>query len=502
MLSFEKYPGKGRELLGTGKMLKREFAREVYEILYQLTGQDSCAYCGNKLLESFERWQVLAIDHVIPDETGKQKGIRDEWLQDLSNAVFSCVPCNRYKNKYQLLPAEACPESPAAFFDLRDRVFTERRELAARQRAKDLKGYQSHPWLLPLDPTGPARPGKGKTMSFRDREKERLLPIKPELWSGLASGPGEYNGNTYEFCIHERCSAENLHASIRDAAIGYFGGRGIRWHDGRMNASPGDVPSNHLCCSQSFCVNSWFPYVSQPELLKQILDGLGYPVEEVLPMEVDIPLASGHSPCVSFEWIGIRNYLHETQSGRVVSDNKRARGRYFTSADFAFRFRRRDQKIQIVLGEWKYTEDTKLGDMRFSSSGTDRLAIYRPELQREDCQIRLPQSIPLDALFYDPFDQLMRLQLLASAMEREREMGAEIVSVIHVAPGANKKLLETINSPQLSGLGTDVHQVWSRLVRDDRFRPCCTEDLLPVLIGHSQREGWAEYMKLRYLGMK
>jgi len=502
MLPFEKYPGKGRELLGKYEMLKKKLRREVYEILFQWCGQDSCAYCGMDLLETFERWQSLTIDHVIPEGTGAQKGIRDEWLQDLSNTVLCCSPCNRYNNRYQLPPAVVPPESPAAFFDLRDRVFTERKELAAKRRAEGREEYQTHPWQEPLEPSQVPRAQANRAMGFRDREKERLMPVKLALWNGLASDPGEYKGNTYEFCLHESCSAENLHASIRDAAIGYFRARGIRWHDGRMNEKPGDLPSNHLCCSQSFCVNSWFPSVVRPELLKQILSGLGYPAEEVMPMEADSPLDNGRFPCVSFEWIGLRNYLHETKSGRLVTDNKRTRGRYFTSADFAFRFRRRDQKIQIVLGEWKYTEETKAGDMRFSGSDTDRLAIYRPELEREDCQIRPPQSISLDALFFDPFDQLMRLQLLASAMEREHEMGAEVVSVLHIAPKANKELLETINSPQLSGLGTNVHEVWSRLVRDDRFRSCYTEDLLPILIGHAPREDWADYMTVRYVGMK
>ena len=94
-------------------------------------------------------------------------------------------------------------------------------------------------------------------MGFRDSEKRRLEPLKKDLFTDAACEPGLYRGRRRPFCLHEHHSHENLHESIREDALRYFADRGIRWHDGIDGA-----PSNHLCCSQSCCVNFWFPFVA------------------------------------------------------------------------------------------------------------------------------------------------------------------------------------------------------------------------------------------------
>ena len=78
-----------------------------------------------------------------------------------------------------------------------------------------------------------------------------------------------YRGSRREFCLHEDFSAENLEAGIRDGALSYFADRSIGWHDGKGPAGP----SNHLCCSQSSCVNFWFPFVQAPTSSAQFFVG-------------------------------------------------------------------------------------------------------------------------------------------------------------------------------------------------------------------------------------
>ena len=256
-------------------------------------------------------------------------------------------------------------------------------------------------------------------MGFRDREKRRLVPLKPELFSAEAQEPGTYKGKRYDFCLRDDRACENLYAGIRDDALSYFGERSIRWHDGSK-----DGPSNHLCCSQSFCVNFWFAFCDAPEPLAAVLRGLGYDAVQMLPFELDRIAGDDRSRYVSFEWIGARNYLRERAGGRVARDEERTRGQGFTSLDFAFRFRRSDGLIQIVAGEWKYTENYANGnDIRISRYGTDRLDIYRPSLDAPGCQIAL-NGASKEALFFDPFDQLMRQQLLCSAMGARRRDGS------------------------------------------------------------------------------
>jgi hypothetical protein len=315
---------------------------------------------------------------------------------------------------------------------------------------------------------------------------------------------------------------ENLHESIRDLAVAYFGARVIEWHAGFQRRRPRDLPSNHLCCSQSFCVNAWLPFWQEPEKLALVLVDLGYPVEQVLPLPADsiaaqkelgFPVDEAASReaeealsagCVAFEWIGLRNYLHELLYGRVASDASRGRGKGFTSADFAFRFRRTDGRIQVILGEWKYTESyengksLRYGKKRAHGARTDRTLVYRRALESRGCQIRLGSSLALADLMYNPFDQMLRDQLLASAMEQAREMGADIVSYLHVAPKANRELVNRITAPALRGRGDEIHKVWRIVVALDRFHHICAEDILASVTENAPDQGWARWMVLRY----
>ena len=334
-------------------------------------------------------------------------------------------------------------------------------------------------------------------MGFRDREKDRLAPLKPDLFTERACAWGTYQGKARKFCLSDDRAKENLHPSIREEALRYFRERGIKWHRGI-----GDGPTNHLCCSQSCCVNFWMPFIHAPDRLARVLRGLGYDVAEVLPFTLDRVGTRNICPHVAFEWIGERNYLRELARGSVAGDDGRTRGAGFTSLDLAFRFRRSDGGIEILLGEWKYTENYARGkNLRYSKSDTDRLAIYRPALEHEGCQIILG-NVPPEALFFDPFDQLMRQQLLCSAMERHREMGADVVSLMHIAPAANGEFMGRVTSPVLQSAGSDIHEIWSSLVKPGRFRGFDVEDVLGLVCEHAPDPEWARYMRRRYGGMR
>ncbi len=335
-------------------------------------------------------------------------------------------------------------------------------------------------------------------MGFRAREKQRLVPLKEDLFSAEACKAGIYRGKEYEFCLQNDHASENLHDHIRKDAVRYFKKRNIPWHDAIEGG-----PSNHLCCSQSACVNFWFPFGQAPEALAAVLRELGYDAAEMLPFEADAMPSDDGNRYVAFEWIGMRNYLNEHLRSRKAKDAERQRGQNFTSLDFAFRFRRSDDRIQIVAGEWKYTERYANGRcIQHSPSGTDRLEeFYAPAFDEPDCQIAL-NGLRREALFFDPFDQLMRQQLLCSAMERHGEMGADVVSLLHVAPAANRDFVGRVTSPELRRVGGDVHEIWKALVRPGRFTGVYVEDLVPVVCRFGPEPGWAAYMAKRYGGME
>ncbi|MEX2160188.1 MAG: hypothetical protein WEB04_12375 [Dehalococcoidia bacterium] len=322
---------------------------------------------------------------------------------------------------------------------------------------------------------------------FLEEEKRRLIAFRatsPDL-SPEARFEGVFKGKPRPFCIPIGCSSQNLFSGIRQEAIEYFKEARIPWHQGFAGG-----PSNHLCDSQVACVNFLLPFSNNQEALGALLRPHYPQARRFLSME-----SSDH--LVSFEWIGAENYLHERVAGQA-----RTRGANATSADAAVMFEREDGKKEIVLIEWKYTESYGGASLLFAPSGTDRSKTYRPLLGRRDCPIdmaRVPDA-DVSALFYEPFYQFMRQQLLAHEMERAKELGADIVRVLHIAPAQNTDF-RRITSPSLRHLGATAVEVWKRLVRpDDRFQSVSTESLF----GNSRLEDfpalarWREYINERY----
>ena len=124
------------------------------------------------------------------------------------------------------------------------------------------------------------------TLTFRDRQKEKYSDseFKKALFSKDARARGTYKGHEYDFCLADAHSWENLHQSLRDEAIAYFLSRHIQWHDGKKSRT---LPSNHLCCSQSCCVNFLFPMHSNDRLLAAVFKAI-YP-----EMRMPLPMVEG-----------------------------------------------------------------------------------------------------------------------------------------------------------------------------------------------------------------
>ena len=196
---------------------------------------------------------------------------------------------------------------------------------------------------------------------------------------------------------------------------------------------------------------------------------------------------------VSFEWIGNKNYLGE----RVHGEGARTRGANFTSADAIVMFEDINSKKQVVLIEWKYTESYSGNYLGVAKSGTDRRKIYQHLFENHDCVIDLAKLPNVDALYYEPFYQLMRHQFLASKMEAARELGVDIVSLLHIAPGINEDF-KKITSPDLIGLGKTAVEVWENLVNTEgRFFSVKTEDLFGDFASDLM-EDWIQYIRTRY----
>lgn len=321
---------------------------------------------------------------------------------------------------------------------------------------------------------------------FLDTEKERQTEFKrkSKYFTTKAQADGIYRKIPRPFCIPRENADENLYFEIRQSALEYFTCHNIRWHDGKDY-----LPSNHLCDSQVCCVNFLYPFSDKPKALAELLRPIFPTIQQILPME-----SSGRF--VSFEWIGELNYLGE---GRIQS-GKRSRGAHFTSADGAVMFLHRDGKRQIVLMEWKYTESNRATFLGTSPNGTDRTETYTPFYDREDCPLDRTKISNFEDLFYDPFDQLMRQQFLADEMERAKELGADKVSLLHIAPDQNYDI-QKIKSSSLKELGATAIEVWHHLVREEgKFASVSVEKLyqsFPIQ-RFPELQRWWDYMTQRY----
>lgn len=321
---------------------------------------------------------------------------------------------------------------------------------------------------------------------FLESEKVRLSKFKQEsgYFSNESLADGFYRTKHRSYCVPRERSSENLFSGIRNSAINYFTEYEIIWHD-VINKKP----SNHLCDSMVSCVNFLFSFADKPMALKELFRPLFPTIEKILPMEKD-------GLFLALEWIGKENYLGERGGKR----GRRTRGAHYTSADAAVMFQCKDKKKQIVLIEWKYTESYSPTSLMISRSGIDRTKIYEHLFQREDFPLKKELLPSFDSLFYEPFYQFMRQQALAHEMERFRELDAEVVSLLHIAPAMNKEF-QRVTSPPLAELGETVIQIWKDLQRiPNRFHSISTEEMfsrLPIQ-DYPALDSWWEYITSWY----
>lgn len=320
---------------------------------------------------------------------------------------------------------------------------------------------------------------------FLESEKPKQTQFKStsSYFSDLAHSEGVYKGKPRPFCVPLELAEQNLFPEIRESALSHFAEHSIKWHDGQNGK-----PSNHLCSSQVCCVNFLFPFADRPNELAQVFRLVFPEIEKMLPVE--------NGRYVSFEWIGQENYLGE----KISRNGQRTRGANYTSADSIVMFERKDRKRQVVLIEWKYTESYGGTFLKISDSGTDRTNIYRHLFESGDCPIKKDILPSFDSLFYEPFYQFMRQQFLANEMEKAHDMGADIVSLLHIAPAHNTDFRK-VTSPELVKLGESATSIWKKLVKTEgRFINVSTEQLFGNLSAERLPEikTWLEYIHLRY----
>jgi len=130
---FERYKDQGRVPLGSPKTgdgtSRHGYGRDVFKQCGW-----SCVYCERDLLESYESWLDVSIDHVIPQSTAWD-GSAKAWVKDIFNLVTCCRACNEFLNQHTVRNPE--PATVDEFTTLRDQVFAEKRKKARKRHDEE-----------------------------------------------------------------------------------------------------------------------------------------------------------------------------------------------------------------------------------------------------------------------------------------------------------------------------------------------------------------------------
>lgn len=293
--------------------------------------------------------------------------------------------------------------------------------------------------------------------SYSARERERAIrwkissltvPPQAQVPAPYFSKDGRSGGAMYDFCLPADFASISLLPEVRVSAVALFEELGIPWHAGIAGG-----PSNHLLSSQVQCVNALGQMVNDPDrIVRAFGETLG--TEEVMQIE-----PGGY---LTFEYIGDRDYFEESPGA------PRTRGARCTSVDAAFLHRTDCGVVELVLIEWKYTESYRRRSEDLVKDEV-RWSRYGSALMADDGPVR-SDLMPFSDLLDEPFYQLMRQQLLAYELEKDRALGAERVRVVHVLPAGNTAYQQSLHRPSQRSLGTTVGEVWRQLLRrPDRF---------------------------------
>lgn len=327
--------------------------------------------------------------------------------------------------------------------------------------------------------------------SFSEEEKRHQVFLKKEGFFSDnldCTGLGEYRKYMVDYCLTKECKKHNIYGNIRHCVYEYFKDKSIKFHS---------LGENHLLSSQAFCLNFLFPFRKDPNALKIMLAPLFPDIKDMMPIE--------NNSYIAFEWNHGKDYLNE-QGGRVQT-----RGEYATYPDAAIKYLSNENTCKVVLIEWKYTESYSSEDKSQGSKGNTRIKTYAPFFKQSNCPINLRaidenMGSSIKALFFEPFYQLCRQQLLAHAMEEDDSNDIHHVSVLHICPKENLNYHNNVTSSVLADvfLEKSVLEIWAELLnknKKDRFKSVDQKYLFEQFSTASSSDfyrEWKNYMAQRY----
>ena len=96
----------------------------------------SCLYCERDMKATYEDWLDLSVDNIVP------YNLIEKWIDDLSNAATCCRHCNEFLARFKL--DSSAPKSLKEFFDLRDKVYLQKKELALSRHEEERAWFEEN----------------------------------------------------------------------------------------------------------------------------------------------------------------------------------------------------------------------------------------------------------------------------------------------------------------------------------------------------------------------
>jgi len=325
--------------------------------------------------------------------------------------------------------------------------------------------------------------------NFREQMEKHQIEYKTKVLS--IKQMGRWRGRHYPHILPEDSWSLNLWEGIAYEEIKYFVQSEIAWH----------VQKHNLLRSQSMCINIFFPLRQHLDILKVWLSRHFRDVENVVDLD--------------FEYIGPKNKNYFNELG--------GRGQNRTSSDLSITWQDKEEKKNMLLLEFKFTE-RDFGECsqegnpypeRCLSLGKDmendiyshKTKCYRTEVKRPYWDMILSGDSPfrrelLTTESYCPFRydfyQLMRNQLLAHCIQSDSQLDFNRVEFGVIYHADNKDLMRM--SRPFGGERNPL-KAWPELLNNQNtFHVFTVQEFLNTIEPNLQGElaSWRSYVKQRY----
>lgn len=303
-------------------------------------------------------------------------------------------------------------------------------------------------------------------MTYREDQRQKAVQIRDAMFRD--PGSGTFYGKERDFVLKD--PSLNLWDGIREDAKEYFKQYEISWWMGSA-----DDPTGHLLSSQVACLNHLYYFRQRKDIATAILKRLKPEIVEALVV------GSGF---VEFEYIGEKQYLKEKAF---------TRGANCTSVDAVMLGVTSQGERTLFLIEWKYTEMYGGDDLYID----ERAKVYDSLITHRDGPFA--SGIDQKAFYFEPFYQMMRQTLLGWLFEQHRELDCDACMNIHVIPRGNTELTRSITSPLLRDLGRDLHDVWTKVLKQPKkYLQVDPSSLLEGVKSIADTRSWLTYLQRRY----